>query len=364
MKKNESQLSTKIKKGSVFLNISFAQSPQISTMAHTSLFPFECFGDELHIPTLPIFGYNTTGKWYTHIPIIVILTVSNRKPQEMHDLMLTLKVYNKKNKIMTLNESMPETVVPGNGLYTHKFKITIDDDNIIDINFKAECKCKIDNLKYKATCSDKLIVDVPLGVVFRFCGSDRNILQVDVENRMSDEIASNIRLKVGDKGTIPLIKKLNYTEKVSGNMILDSTIKEFDVIWDVIGAKDNKKKVKVDFNLTTKNMPFTVVLETPSKPLKSLEPFKIKLIITNIINSPIEGEVLFKQSYTSLQLFGINESLFKSIDSSEKVEMEFCFVALNHGTYKIPSITFDLQKPLEKIEFVPKEVVIVLGNTN
>lgn len=362
MKKTESQTSTIFKKGSTLLNFSFVQSPQLSTTFHTSHYPFECFDDELHVPISPVFSYNNTGRWYLHIPMIIFLTISNRRPQEIHDLSMTLKIYDKKNKIKAFNEAMPDTVVSANGLYTHKFIVTIDED-VTNINLKAECKYRIDNLKFKAKCSDKINVDEPLSVIYRLCGADKDIIQVDVENKMMDEIITNLKLKVGDESPIDLIKKLNYGEKVSGNMPLENSVSKLEVSWDIPGSKNNKKIVNVDYNINIKSIPINVTLETPNRPIKALEPFLIKLILTNITKTPIEGELKFKQSYTPIQLFGVNENSIKSIAPGEKIEIEFCFVALNHGTFRVPTISFNLQKPSEKFEVVPKEVVIVIGNT-
>ncbi|KAH0794965.1 hypothetical protein GPJ56_001091 [Histomonas meleagridis] len=346
------------KKGTTGLVISLTQPPSIEPIVRTSQFPFESFGDSLHFPPPSLrFGYSTDNIWYSHVPMTIFLTVVNLRVQEIKELVLTLKIYQNKTKLLQVVEPVQGTV-GSQCSFSHQFKTKIVEKNC-SIKVKATCSYKVENMKFTSKASKIFEIQDSITVTYQSYNQPNPILNIEVQNKMPWSI-QDVEF-TAEKSTIPISSYLNTGEKASNHYALCNSIKNFTISWDLPFAKKNSFVVDADIPFNSNSIPIILRISNAPTDVPILKPFSAKVTITNIVKSALSGEMGFKQKTMAIEPFGVKNAVIEALQPGCNFEIDLSFVALKQGSANFPSFTFDF-KGYQKFEITLKDIILVVGS--
>lgn len=331
--KNRTRSTTTMSDRPVKLVMQVLQPPSIAATCSTAEFPLESLGKPLHLPPpIPEFSISDTGVAYAGIPLKIIFTVLNRKLVPITEVQIVTRLARDKKVKLSKFGSTIFSNVQANSLITDVKEITINTPGRISL--KSEATFRIENAKASCSAKQAIVFQNPLTVSFQFKGTITPICEISIRNQIPVPIRS-LRVQVGDV-SVAIADALETEEVATGLVQITKKITSVTAFWVIPGCNHCSMAFPCEKCPEPLELPARIRLVNVPKMVGCYEPFEASLLVQNVGQVPIEGEMAIVEG--PIALFGLNALIFPQIPPGSQSEVRGTFMATVEGKVPFPRV--------------------------
>ena len=343
------------------LTINVVQPLRLKTECPASDFPLELFSDgNLHLPSAePVYKLISISKWYIGLPITIVATVYNDKPQSIFVPTIHFKI-NDKVGVIEDSESQKRLVLDPQETFV--YKVTITPQRLSPLEVHCTLKYQMDNVPNVAKKKIMLEIFPSVNLKCRSFPSPKNILSVSLQNMLPFTLFDTvISTDAGD--THKIGKPLDPMDVYSCTI---NVTRPYTTVIATFNTKNYRNiSFAIPFQMQKANIQSIVKCELKNVPNEwpMLKPFKITLVTKNTSTQNISGKILVAELNDSIFVHGNNDLCFSDFKPNEEREFSIEFVAVKQGTYKFPVFDFYIEN-MTTFRVNNEEGIIVVGHND
>ena len=214
----------------------YCEPPFLQFGVRTSQFHFESFNESLHLtPPIPAFRERLNKIGHSGVPVNLLVSVTNTRFQTLRDVSVNVTI--KHDTIVIYpNTKEPQEKIPPIDVAPQKcLTVPIYFTCLVDGNLtiSSVASFTFDNQKKNAIQTDSLRLNPSVSIIR---SKPSKSIQVKVENRMTDSLLLNVKLRTPEKQIKDIARFLRFEEIASAFIIPEKPLDKVEISWSLPSA--------------------------------------------------------------------------------------------------------------------------------